>query len=230
MAHQDRHAEECVEVENPQRGLGGLGRNRTRCDHPASRQKASSNFSATFSYRPKPSRRTASTRSGGSGGPKLGRSCLSTPSGTATTTCEPVSVLPDVDVTKTPRPSAPPVPPASPDAHPARPPTRLPQRPTRPRADPRSSCRRTRPASTTTAATGARPHRLRPPRHRPEAPAGLVGAPPPRALSWPGTPRFHRLPTQPARAAYATLEAPRCSPRAQRSDSPPRPQVTAKAQ
>ena len=37
-------------------------------DHPAPRQKASSNSSATFSYLPKPSRPTASTRFDGSGG------------------------------------------------------------------------------------------------------------------------------------------------------------------
>ena len=49
-------------------GSAGSGGKSTRCDQPASRQKGRSNLSATFSYRPKPSRRTASSRSAGSGG------------------------------------------------------------------------------------------------------------------------------------------------------------------
>ena len=80
-------------------GSAGSGGKSTRCDHPASRQKGRSNPSTTFSYRPKPSRETTRDRSRGRGGVKSSSPPLRTPSGTATTTCEPASVCPRSDET-----------------------------------------------------------------------------------------------------------------------------------
>jgi hypothetical protein len=80
---------------------GSLGKT-ISCGKPASRQNGSVNRSTTFSKRPNPSRSMAASRSDGSAGENRGRPRLSTPSGTVTTTCEPSSILPSADATRTP--------------------------------------------------------------------------------------------------------------------------------
>ena len=140
----------------------------------------------------------------GSGGVKVSTWLLRTPSGTATTTCEPVSVRPDSEETHTPssvrstpvhRPVEAYVEPGRHGIHDGDVPVL--------EAGHRSSRRRTRPASTATPATAARPPRQRPLRHSPEVPGALAAAARRRARSWPGTPRSRRLRRRPGPTARA---------------------------
>ena len=63
------------------------------------------------------------------------------------------------------------------------------------------------PASTATPATAARPLQLHPPRHWRGVPAGIAASSGPRARSWPGTPRSHRLRKPPAQPIPQGLES-----------------------